>query len=161
KLVAQPMISAIPPLPQKQERGKDGAPSFSTTGGAGMMDVAGVGRMDLVLMQSGAQAIRVLHNKGDGSFEDWNAEAAGLKAKGRAVAFAVGDFDGDGLNDLAVALDDAVLLFRNLGHGQFKDVTVESGLAARNRPSGITVVDYDHDGNLDLLLTGSPIKPGD
>jgi hypothetical protein len=27
----------------------------------------------------------------------------------------VGDYDGDGLNDLAVALDDAVLLFRNLG----------------------------------------------
>ena len=48
-----------------------------------------------------------------------------------------------------------------LGKGKFKDVTAESGLVARNRPSGITVVDYDHDGNLDLLLTGSPIKPGD
>ncbi len=126
-----------------------------------MMDVVGDGRMDLVLMQTGAQAIRVLHNKGDGSFEEWNAEAAGLKANGHAVACAVGDFNGDGLNDLAVALDDAVLLFRNLGHGKFKDVTAESGLAARNLPSGITVVDYDHDGNLDLLLTGSPIKPGD
>src|SRR5271166_3148159 len=128
KLVAQTMIAALPSLPQKQERGKDGAPGFSTTGGACMMDVAGDGRMDLVLMQRGAEAIRVLHNKGDGSFEEWNAEAAGLKAKGRAVACAVGDFDGDGLNDLAVALDDAVLLFRNLGHGKFKDVTVESGL---------------------------------
>ena len=62
------------------------------------------------------------------------------------MACAVGDFDGDGLNDLAVALDDAVLLFRNLGKGKFQDVTAESGLAARNRPSGITFVDYDHDG---------------
>jgi tetratricopeptide (TPR) repeat protein len=162
KLVARPMISAIPPLPHRRERGKDGAPApFTTTGGACMMDVAGNGRMDLVLVQEGAQAIRVLHNKGDGSFEEWNAEAAGLKAKGRAVACAVGDFDGDGLNDLAVALDDAVLLFRNLGKGKFKDVTAESGFAARNRPSGITAVDYDHDSNLDLLLTGSPIKAGD
>ena len=36
-----------------------------------MMDVTGSGQMDLVLMQSGAQAIRVLHRKGDGSFEEW------------------------------------------------------------------------------------------
>ena len=31
----------------------------------------------------------------------------------------------------------------------------------RNRPTGITFVDYDHDGDLDLLLTGAPLKPGD
>ena len=76
--------------------------------------------MDLVLMQSGAQAIRVLHSKGDGSFEELDTASAGLKASGHAVACAVGDYDGDGLNDLAVALDDAVLLFRNLGKGSFK-----------------------------------------
>jgi hypothetical protein len=40
-------------------------------------------------------------------------------------------------------------------------VTAEAGLAARNRPSGITFVDYDHDGDLDLLLTGAGLKPGD
>jgi tetratricopeptide (TPR) repeat protein len=152
RLVAQPM----PGAPEVSL-----APTFTATGGACMMDVTGEGRMDLVLMQSGAQAIRVLHNKGDGSFEEWDAAAAGLKAQGHGVACAVGDYDGDGLSDLAVALDDALLLFRNLGHGQFKDVTAEAGLGARNRPSGITFVDYDHDGDLDLLLTGAPLKPGD
>ncbi len=125
-----------------------------------MMDVTGTGQMDLVLMQNGAKAIRVLHSHGDGSFEDWDAEAAGLKASGNGVACAVGDFDGDGLNDLAVALDDAVMLFKNLGQGRFKDVTVEAGLVAKNRPSGITFVDYDHDGDLDLFLTGLPLGDG-
>jgi Tfp pilus assembly protein PilF len=139
-----------------------GDPSaWTTTGGACMMDVTGDGHMDLVLMQSGAQAIRVMHSKGDGSFEDWDAAGAGLKAAGRGVACTVGDFDGDGLNDLAVALDDAALVFRNLGKGKFQDVTADSGLTAKNRPSGITFVDYDHDGDLDLLVTGAPLKAGD
>jgi tetratricopeptide (TPR) repeat protein len=154
KLVAQPMLSQV-------RKSGPGAPSFTTTGGACMMDVTGAGTMDLVLMQSGAQAIRVLHSKGDGEYEDWDAAGAGLKAKGNAVACAVGDYDGDGLNDLAVALDDAVLLFRNLGKGKFQDVTAEAGLKPMNRPSGITFIDYDHDGDLDLFLTGAGLKPGD
>jgi len=157
KMVAWPLIAAD----TQDSKSRPGAPAFTTTGGACSLDVTGEGRMDLVLMQAGAQAIRVLHSKGDGSFEEWDAAAAGLKAKGRAVACAVGDYDGDGLNDLAVALDDAVLFFRNQGHGKFQDVTAEAGLTPRNRPSGIMFVDYDHDGDLDLLLTGAPIKPGD
>lgn len=133
----------------------------SETGGACMIDATGSGQMDLVLMESGAQAIRVLHRRGDGTFEDLDAEASGLKAAGHAVACAVGDYDADNLNDLAVALDDKVLLFRNLGKGKFQDVTGESGLAPRNNPAGITFVDYDHDGDLDLLLTGAPGKEGE
>jgi Tfp pilus assembly protein PilF len=164
RLVAQPLVAA-----SQVSKSRPEAPRLSggndlgwtTTGGACMMDATGSGSMDLVLMQAGPQAIRVLHNKGDGSFEEWDAAAAGLKASGRAVACAVGDYDGDGLNDIAVALDDAVLLFRNLGKGKFQDVTVEAGLAPHNRPSGITFVDYDHDGDLDLLLTGAPLKAGD
>jgi len=146
KLVAKPLAANAAP--------------FTVAGGACMMDVTGEGHMDLVLMQSGPQAIRVLHAKGDGGFEESDAAAAGLKASGHAVACAVGDYDGDGLNDLAVALDDAVLLFRNLGKGKFQDVTAETGLAAKNRPSGITFIDYDHDGDLDLFLTGAPAAAG-
>ncbi len=148
KLIAQPMVSAAD------------ARTFSTTGGACMMDVTGSGQMDLILMQSGEHAIRVLHNRGSGSFEELDVEAAGLNASGHAVACAVGDYDRDELNDLVVAMDDRVLLFRNLGHGKFKDVTQASGIVPRNRPTGITFVDYDHDGNLDLLLTGAPLRAG-
>jgi tetratricopeptide (TPR) repeat protein len=156
KLLAQSLDSQV-------SKSRPGALNvkWTTTGGACMMDVTGTGAMDLVLMQSGAQAIRVLHSKGNGSYEDFDAVAAGLKASGQAVACAVGDYDGDGLNDLAVALDDAVLLFRNLGKGKFENVTSEAGLTPKNRPSGITFIDYDHDGDLDLFLTGAPLKAGE
>jgi len=141
---------------------RPGAPGVSrTTGGACMLDVTGSGRMDLVLMQSGEQAIGVLHPDDAGKFAPLDAAAAGLKASGRAVACAVGDYDGDGLNDLAVALEDKVLIFRNLGKGKFEDATPESGVTPRNKPTGLTFIDYDHDGDLDLLITGSPLKPGD
>ena len=153
KLVAESMLS----------KSRAGAPKSGEgeTGGACMLDVNGSGQMDLVLMESGAQAIRVLHRASRGGFEDVDMAAAGLKVSGHAVACAVGDYDGDNLNDLAVALDDSVHLFRNLGKGKFQDVTAEAGLAARNKPTGITFVDYDHDGDLDLFLTGAPAKDGD
>ena len=156
KLVASKMISRV-------SESRPGAPGSAETetGGACMLDVTGSGQMDLVLMESGPQAIRVLHRKSDGSFEDVDAAAAGLKVSGRAVACAVGDYDADNLNDLAVAMDDSVRLFRNLGKGKFEDVTAEAGLVAKNRPTGITFVDYDHDGDLDLLITGSVLKDGD
>lgn len=150
KLVEQPMAVKT-----------ESAAPASASGGACMLDVTGSGQMDLVLMQSGEQAIGVLHRGNAGSFEPVDAAAAGLKASGHAVACAVGDYDGDGLNDLAVALEDKVLLFRNLGKGKFADVTAEAGLAPRNHPVGLTFIDYDHDGDLDLLITGAPLKPGD
>ena len=133
---------------------------WTSTGGACMLDVTGSGAMDMVLLQSGAQAIRVLHNKGAGKFEEIDAAGAGLKASGHAVACAVGDYDGDGLNDLAVALDDRLVLFRNLGKGKFADVTGEAGLAAKNKPTGLMFIDYDHDGDLDLFVTGAPAAAG-
>jgi tetratricopeptide (TPR) repeat protein len=138
---------------------RPGAPGY--TGGACMLDVTGAGQMDLVVMQSGEQAIGVLHRAADGKFESVDAAAAGLKASGHAVACAIGDYDADGLNDLAVALDDSVRLYRNLGKGKFQDVTADAGLTGKNKPSGLTWIDFDHDGDLDLFVTGAASKAGD
>jgi len=146
KLVAQNMLVDKP----KMEH---------TSGGACMLDATGSGQMDLILMSS-PQAIRVLHRASDGKFEDLDTAASGLSLKGTGVACAVGDYDSDNLNDLAVATDDGVHLFRNLGKGKFEDVTGEAGLTSRNHPTGITFIDFDHDGDLDLFVTGSPLKSG-
>ncbi len=76
------------------------------------------------------------------------------------MSCAVGDFDNDGKPDLAVALTDRVLLFHNLGSGKFADVTDKVGLKPLNKPAGLTFVDFDHDGDLDLYVTGSNAQGG-
>ena len=56
-----------------------------------------------------------------------------------------------------VSLRGRVVLFRNLGHGKFSDVTKAVGITPQNEPAGLTFVDYDHDGDLDLFVTGKPL----
>ncbi len=111
---------------------------------------------DIVLPSTGEQAVRVFRNSGSGKYEEAKAQELGLTVSGAAVACAVGDFDNDGLPDLALALTDRVVLFRNEGKGHFTDVTKAAGIEPRNQPAGLTFVDYDHDGDLDLFVTGKP-----
>ena len=146
--VAQPVGDATA-LPPAARTGKPG-------GGICMLDVTGDGHFDLVVMGEGEHAIRVYHNVGDGNWKELSPQQTGLDASGNGISCAVGDFDNDGRNDLAVALSDRVLLFRNLGGGKFADVTKSAGIVPVNRPAGLTFVDFDHDGDLDLFVTGQP-----
>jgi Tfp pilus assembly protein PilF len=126
-------------------------------GGACMLDVFGDGKTDLISLDGGAHAIHVYRNLGSGRFEEVPANQTGLEASGDAIACTVGDFDNDGLPDIAISLRDSVVLFRNLGHGKFSDVTKTVGITLVNQPAGLTFVDYDHDGDLDLFVTGKPL----
>ncbi|NQT87201.1 CRTAC1 family protein, partial [bacterium] len=63
----------------------------------------------------------------------------------------VGDYDGDGLEDLCVA----GRILRNKGGRRFEDTTERTGVRARGSPTPLWL-DYDGDGMLDLLLGGLP-----
>lgn len=128
--------------------------------GACILDMKGKGEKDIVVMGDGDAAIRLYRLSPVAGIEEIPAKAAGLGISGRAVACAVGDYDNDGLPDLAVAMSDRVVLFHNLGQGKFADTTRAVGISQLNRPAGLTFVDFDHDGDLDLLITGSPIAAG-
>ncbi len=123
-------------------------------GGACMIDLEGNGARDLVLMVPG-DGLRAYNVGVSGKLAVLSNESIGVAAKGDGVSCAVGDYDNDGLPDLAVALTDRVVLFHNLGHGKFADVTASVGIQPKNHPAGIMFVDYDHDGDLDLFVTGS------
>jgi hypothetical protein len=95
-------------------------------------------------------------NKGDGRFEDVTARA-GLGASGWGQGACVGDYDGDGHDDLFVSYFGQNRLYRNRGNGTFEDVTRAAGLenARGTRPrwgTGCAFLDYDRDGRLDLFV---------
>ncbi len=48
--------------------------------------------------------------------------------------------------------DDATRLFRNLGDGTFEDVAAETGLIHTAQGRGLLELDYDRDGDLDLVI---------
>jgi Flp pilus assembly protein TadD len=138
------------------ELGSVSAKSNSTRGGGVcMIDLDGDGREDLVI--AGGDALSVLINSGNGNFKPVPASNFGLDAKGQPVSCAVGDYDNDGRPDLAVAYTDRVALFHNAEQGKFVDVTKEAGITPINSPSAMTFVDYDHDGDLDLVVAGSSL----
>src|SRR5262249_16016244 len=99
------------------------ATSLGATAGACFIAFHGDGRPDLFLVSAVAEGTsRLLHNLGDGQFEDVT-QSAGLNLSGAGLGCAAGDFDNDGHTDLAICLGDGVHLLRNKGDGKFEDVT--------------------------------------
>ncbi|MGC1782817.1 MAG: FG-GAP-like repeat-containing protein [Acidobacteriaceae bacterium] len=124
-------------------------------GGACMLDIFGDGRSDLVTLDDSVHAIHVYRNLGNDHFQQTPVSQTGLDFSGNAIACTVGDYDNDGLPDIAISTSRGVVLFRNLGHGKFANVTSAAGITTTNQPTtGLTFVDYDHDGDLDLFVTG-------
>jgi len=108
----------------------------------------------------------LLHNNGDGTFTDV-ALLAGVayNENGKTVAGMGTDFrdiDNDGKPDIfhAAMYGDTFPLYRNLGKGQFEDVTDKTGMAAmttRFTAWGTGIFDFGNDGDKDIFAAGSAI----
>jgi hypothetical protein len=102
---------------------------------------------------------RLLHNRGDGTFEDVSL-AAGIAAKpGPALGVVCADLNGDGWVDIYVANDGAANFYWvNQHDGTFLEEAVLSGCAYNRNgvpeaSMGVDAGDFDADGDEDLFMT--------
>ena len=108
----------------------------------------------------------LLHNNGDGTFSNV-AMLAGVayNGYGNAIAGMGADFrdiDNDGRPDIfeTAMFREGFPLYRNLGQGQFQDVSSTAGLSvltSRSTAWGVGIFDFDNDGNKDLFTANSDI----
>jgi enediyne biosynthesis protein E4 len=143
--------------------------------GADAADYDLSGRPGLVIGNFTNESLSLYHNDGSGLFTD-KAIASGISgpsAKSLTFSAFFFDYDLDGLPDIFAAnghvADDVsvtqptvkyaepALLFRNRGAGRFEDVSNKVGAALRQPvvARGAAGLDFDNDGDLDLLITSS------
>jgi hypothetical protein len=121
-------------------------------GAAALFDCDGDGDLDLIEVESEAQ--RLFRND-HGNFTDVTAQAGDLakESKGVATAVIAGDYDNDGRADLFVLRYGESSLYHNDGKDHFSDVTVATKIPKTiNLSRSVAFVDYDHDGDLDILI---------
>jgi hypothetical protein len=131
------------------------------------------GRAHLLVGNFTNQMLGLYHNEGNGLFVDEAPSSTVGRSSLLSLTFGVFffDYDLDGYPDIFTAnghIDEQIgrvqpkvtyrqapLLFRNLGDHHFANVTTSMG-ATFNRPivaRGAAYADFDHDGDLDLLIS--------
>jgi thioredoxin-like negative regulator of GroEL len=129
-------------------------------------DLDGDGLIDLFVAND-STANFFFRNLGGFRFEELG-HSAGVAANAdggyqAGMGVACGDFDGDGLPDLAVTnfYGQSTSFFHNLGQGLFADHTAAIGLAAPSRNVlgfGIAFLDANDDGRLDLMTANGHVS---
>lgn len=147
----------------------DGKPQAGM--GVSAADYDGDGNLDVVKTNFAGDTHSLYRNIGDMQFED-TTYAAKLGLNTRFLGWGCGflDFDNDSWPDILVCnghvypeveqlkteagYAETKLLYRNLGNGQFADVTASAGpgITEPNASRGCAFGDFDNDGDLDVAV---------
>jgi hypothetical protein len=110
---------------------------------------------------------RLYRNNRNGTFTDVS-ERAGLVHPIGVMGANVADLDNDGFLDLYFGTGDPQVerlepdrFYRNNGDGTFTDLTFATGLGNTGKGHGVTFVDFDHDGDLEIYAPVGGFVHGD
>ena len=117
--------------------------------GLAVGDANGDGLEDVYVCQDTGLPNRLLVQQPDGTATDM-AELAGVDFLENTTAALLVDLDGDGDQDLLVAVKYGVLILENDGSGRFAARAAKSLPVAP--PTAMAAADYDRDGDLDLYI---------
>ena len=130
-------------------------------GGCAFLDFDNDGNLDLFLVDGGQDfqlsrqqpGCALYHNEGGGRFTDVTANS-GIDFDQYGMGCCVGDYDGDGQDDLFVTGFRGCRLYRNRGGGRFTDVTRAAGIVTPPGfwGTGCAFTDVNGDGRLDLYV---------
>jgi len=135
-------------------------------------DVDGDGWLDLYITHLDFELNRLYHNNHDGTFDDdtYPSRIGNRAIFLSGVAAKFMDYDNDGWPDIfqvngamldnirlyhtEVHYKEPKLMFRNLGHGKFEDVSTELGLDFLKPIAGrgLATADFDNDGDIDAAI---------
>ncbi len=124
-------------------------------------DLNGDGKYDLAIADSGTatgSGVSVLLGNGNGTFQAATFTAAGSVS----LSLTVGDFNGDGKPDIAIANEgsDNISVLLGNGNGTFAPaVNYDLDLPGQSvSPTSIVAGDFDRDGKLDLAVATPNVK---
>ena len=140
--------------------------SVSLALGCAAADLDATGWPNIYVANDSTSATYYVNQK-DGTFKDQAIEAGvayspdGKPQAGMGVS--VGDYNRDGLFDIVKTnfAGDTDSLYMNLGDGSFDDRTYQAGLGLNTRLLGwgVSFIDIDNDGWLDILVANGHVYP--
>ena len=133
------------------DRARIGGDSITIAMQATWVDIDRDQDLDLFAVHDGNVQSRLYENHAFLPLID-TSYSSDLKVARSAMGVSWGDYNNDGWPDVYITNIDQGNLFKNLGNGDFVDVTTETGTRLNGMSWGVVFADFDNDGDEDIFI---------